>query len=98
MARRGGSKILKRDAEDIATKLQAELSTGKHINAVVRHEGVPVVTFGIRHSRGGRHGHVPRALHLSQTQTVALARCGITRVDYFDILSAMGLLPDNQRP
>ena len=92
MAKRGGSKLLRKDADDIARKLHADLTTGAHITAAFRHNGVLILNFGIRHGAKSKHGHLPRALHLNQAQTVKLARCQISRDEYIEILRAKGLL------
>ena len=92
LGKRGGSKLLRKDAEDIARKLRAATSSGAHITAAVHHNGVLVASFGIRHGSRSAHGHLPGALHLSQSQTVQLARCQISRDQYFELLRKKGLL------
>ena len=90
---KGGSKILKNDAEAIAKKLDAETDKkGKHIHAAVRRNGELVVNFGFRHDRTAPNGHLPGQLHLSETDAVKLARCQISKDEYFDILSEKGFV------
>lgn len=79
------------DALIIANKLDATIDTKRkaHDRAIVYCDGVRVAEFGIR--RGSRelgHGHLPRNLDLSRKQTVELARCQLSKDDYFAIWRA----------
>ena len=94
MGKRGGSKILKADANAIAHKLSAEVKRGtKHDRANIRFDRVLVATFLIRRGSKAKHGHVHGALHISESQAMALAKCIISKEQYFDILRAKNMLP-----
>ena len=93
MAKRGGSKILKRDAEDIAAKLGATIAPKtKHDFAKIRNGDTLVATFGISRSRKAKHGHIPHELKVSETQALRLASCTMTYADYIGVLRAKRLL------
>ena len=89
------SRIQKREAEEIAAKLRAELVEGSnHTLATVKYNGVLIVTFGIRRGRKSGHGHIPRQLHINEARAIELARCPLTRDAYFDLLRKQGVIPD----
>lgn len=93
MAKKGGGRLQRKEAVEIAKKLGAEVIQGaKHQLAAVRFKGVLVTSFGIRHSRKVGHGHLPKMLFLSERETLDLARCQITSEQYFEILHGKGKL------
>lgn len=89
--------ISKRQAQDIASKLCAEIKNGrKHEIAIIRHNGYQVASYGIRRSsRDKSHDFIPNQLHISGPQTADLARCSLDRDGYFALLAAKGILPSN---
>ncbi len=93
MAKRRGSKLLKREAQDIAAKLEAVIEDGsKHLRALVYYDEKLVLQFGIRHSRNAKHGHLLNSLHASESYLLKLARCQISREEFFLHLESRGLL------
>ena len=92
------SKLEKKDAEDIATKIGAKLELqGKHQRATLEYEGKIVLTFGIRHGSKTGQGHLVgenHALRLSATKAVALARCDMTKDDYIEHLRGKNIITD----
>ena len=94
MAKGRRSKIQRREACDIAKKLRAEITDGtKHERALIYENGALITSFGIRHNRTGGHGHIPRQLFVNETVALQLAKCTISREQYFDILNDAGRLP-----
>lgn len=94
MSKKGGSRLLKKEAEKIAKKLDAEIQhKSKHIWALIKLDGVLITTFGIRHDKKAKHGHIPQYLKISEQQTVDMAACHISKEEYFDILKKKGILP-----
>ena len=85
-------KLTKRDAEKIASKLDAEVKPGRHMKALVSLDGQAVARFGIRHGASSHHGHLPQALSLSASETRDLARCQLSKQDYRTILMRAGKL------
>ena len=94
MGRRGGSKIQRRAAREIAEKLEADVELGKgdHDTAYVRVDGRIVASFGIRRARKSGHFHIPRQNYVSETQAMRLASCEMTYDDYVDVLRKKNLL------
>ena len=94
MARRGGSKIQRREAQGIAAKLEADMELGKgdHDTAYVRVDGRIVASFGIRRGRKSGHFHIPKQIRVSETQAMRLASCTMTYDDYVDLLRGKNLL------
>lgn len=88
----GKSRVLGAEAKAISRKLDGEEKAGKHIKVAVRHEGVVVLDFGYRHDRRAPNGHLPGQLHLSETDTIRMARCQISKEEYFQILKDKGLI------
>ena len=94
------SRIQKREALAIAGKLDATVTSGKHMTASVFYEGVLVLTFGIRHGAAGGHGHLIGRngdLKMSETKVYSLASCTMTKDEYFDELRTLGILPPKLR-
>ena len=91
------SRIERDDAYTIATKIGAEVQkAGKHARATLRMDGRIILTFGIRHGPKSGHGHLCGAtgdLKMSETNVVALARCTMTKDQYFEFLKGKGVLP-----
>ena len=93
MARRGGSKLLRREADDIATKLGATIETGgKHLHALIYQDDRLILQFGIRHGKKATHGHLPSTLHVSESYLMKLARCQISSDEYFSHLETLDLI------
>ena len=90
------SRILKRQAIDIAKKFKADINPdGPHEIASVYHEGTLVLTFGISHGKKGGHGHLVGRygeLKMSETKIMALASCSMSIDEYFQELKRMGEL------
>ena len=85
----------RREAERIAKKLGALMETGaKHNWAKVYWRGTLVSKFGIRHGNQSGHGHIPKGLYISETETLALATCTMSQDQYFARLREKGKLPD----
>lgn len=91
------SPIQKREALAIASKLGAKLvPDGKHQLATFEHEGIIILTFGIRHGKKGGHGHLVGRygnLRLSETKVQQLAACSMSRDDYIRHLKDIGEIP-----
>ena len=87
--------ITKRDAEKIATKLEATATPGgKHMKVKIYVDGVFETSFGYSHSlRAGNH-HIPDHLRISASDTRDLARCGKTQEWYFGQVRARRDPPD----
>ena len=93
MGRHGISKILKKEAEQIAKKLEAIVETGgNHDIASVWAGGKLIGTFGIRRSRKAGHPYIPRQIYVSETEALRLASCTMTYDDYVDVLRGKNLL------
>jgi hypothetical protein len=64
--------------------------------ATLRVDGNIVLTFGIRHGAKSGHGHLcgsNRDLRMNEGRVVALARCTMSKDEYFDVLREKGVLP-----
>ena len=87
--------LTSKEAEQIAAKLNAEVKEGRgHTRVLVRWQGRLVASYGIRRgSRETSHDYIPRQIFLSFRQTLDLARCPLTRDQYFEILRSSGKLP-----
>ncbi len=93
MGRRGKSKILKKQAEEIAKKLRAVVESGsKHDIAIVWADGRLIGTFGISRSRKAGHIHIPSQIYVSETDALRLASCAMEYDDYVDVLREKNLL------
>ena len=94
MARRGGSKIQRREAQGIAAKLEANVESGKgdHATAYVRVDGRIVATFGIRRGRRSGHFHIPKQIRVSETQAMRLASCAMSFDEWVAVWQEKGLL------
>ena len=90
-----GRSLLKGDsALTIANKLEAEISEGrKHTKALVRIRGTYIGMFGIRRDKNVGHDYIPRQIHVTTKQALALARCSLYKADYERILKDQGKLP-----
>jgi hypothetical protein len=86
---RSGS-FTKDDAENVAAKLKARYEEGRrpHTLAIIYYKGVRVTQFGIR--RGSQkdqgHGHLPKALFLSASQTRKLADCTLSYEGWIELM------------
>ena len=77
--------ITKRDAENIATKLNAETTPGgKHIKVKVYVDGIFETSFGYSHSLKEGNHHIPHQLGIPASATRGLARCDKTQAWYFE--------------
>ncbi len=92
-----GSKLNQTDALNIAAKIGAKVEKdGAHQRAMLFHQDKLVLVFGIRHGKKGGHGHLEgenRDLKLNSARAVALARCTLSKEDYFEVLRERGVLP-----
>lgn len=94
MAKKGGSRLDKKDAQDIAKKLKAEVEKGgSHNHALVKHAGVLVAKFGIRHDKQAKHGHIPPQLFVSENDAVGLARCTVSEAQWIAKMREKGIIP-----
>ena len=87
--------IGKDEAERIAEKLDAEIKEKpKHKQAIIRHEGQAIAWYGIRRAsrRDTGHSYVPKQIHVTQAQAELLARCSLSKDDYFNILRERGII------
>lgn len=86
--------ITQTDAEAIAKKLLCKFDEAKAHKYAEMYEGeLLIVRFGIRRaSKEKGHGHIPKALHITQKQCWDLRRCPLSREAYLEILREKGLL------
>lgn len=91
------SQIDRNDALNIASKIGASVDKdGAHQLATLRVDGNIILTFGIRHGSKSGHGHLcgsNRDLRMNEGRVVALARCTMSKEQYFDVLREKGVLP-----
>jgi hypothetical protein len=82
------------EAQQIADKLSAEIEEGrKHTQAIVRWQGKIVGKYGIRRgSRETSHDFIPRQLSITFREALNLARCPLSREEYFELLRSRGKL------
>jgi nicotinic acid phosphoribosyltransferase len=81
------------DAEAIAKKLRCTYEEKAHRCAEVFEAGRLIARFGIRRaSKGKSHSHIPRELHITQSQCWDLRRCPLSREDYLNLLREKHLL------
>jgi hypothetical protein len=89
--------IERSDAISIAAKIGADVNkSGAHQTATLRVNGILVLTFGIRHGAKSGHGHLCGSngdLKLNEKRVAALARCTMSKDEYFEVLRDRGLLP-----
>ena len=92
------SKLEKRDALEIAKKIGATLNPdGKHQRATLEYNGQIILTFGIRHGSNTGQGHLVGENHplkLNATKAQHLARCFMTKDQYFEHLRERNIIPD----
>jgi hypothetical protein len=97
LARKKHSRIDRGDAYTIATKIGATVQKdGKHARADLRVKNQLILTFGIRHGAKSGHGHLCGTngdLKLSESNVLALARCTMSKDQYFEVLKQRGILP-----
>lgn len=87
-----------REAEQIAAKLDAEITQGrKHTRATIRWNGKVVAQFGIRHGKNLGHDFIPKQIFVSTRQALDLARCPLTKQGYFEILGEHQKLPTDEQ-
>ena len=90
------SNLQRRDALNIASKLGAEVkSGGNHQLASFRHNGVLVLTFGIRNGSRSSHGHLVGErgdLKLNGRKAKELAVCTMSKEQYGEHLIDIGLI------
>ena len=89
------STFTKTEAEQIANKLDAEISKGrKHDLAQIRWQGQVVASYGIRRGKKDLgHDYIPKQIFISIRETLDLARRPLSRDAYFEILRSKGVLP-----
>jgi hypothetical protein len=93
--------LTSRDAETIATKLNAEFKSKakSHDIAIVRINGKEVGRFGIRRGSGEPgHDHIPRQMHMSMKHAIQMAQCKIYRAEYENLLRLNGHYPAAESP
>ena len=92
--------IRRRDAEEIAKKLEAEIKEGKnHRQVIIRQPGQPSLQFGI--SRGSREKnlrYIPRQLRIDEDEVHKLVRCSLNKEEYHAILYGSGFWQEQSRP
>ncbi len=90
------SNLQRRDALKIARKLGAEVEDGgNHQQACFRHNGRLILTFGIRHGSKSGHGHLEGEtgdLKLNGRKAKQLAECTMSKDEYVEHLTGMGLI------
>lgn len=93
------SRIQKRDALAIASKLGAKVETdGAHQLATFEVDGIVILTFGIRHGKSGGHGHLAGRygnLCMSEKKVMQLATCTMSRDEYIQHLKDIGEIPSS---
>lgn len=95
MTKKGGGRIQKKDAEAIANKLEAKRSEGSgHEQVVIYYDGHAIARYGIRRNSKVGHAHIPKQIFLSEFETIKLARCQISKSEYFEIARKKGKLPE----
>ena len=84
--------ITRRDAEEIAQKLEAEIREGKkHRLVIIKELGQPSVQFGI--SRGSREKdlrYIARQLRIDNDEVHKLVKCSLGKEEYHAILYGSG--------
>jgi hypothetical protein len=90
------NRIERSDALKIASKIGAAVdAAGKHARADLRVGGKLILTFGIRHGAKSGHGHLCGTngdLKINEDRVAALARCTMSKDEYFKVLQDRGLL------
>lgn len=89
------SRLTAVEARQIAEKLEAEIKRKeKHDWVVIRWQGAVIAQYGIRRSsKAVGHDYIPRQIFVSAHQALELARCPLSRDQYFEIVKAQGKLP-----
>lgn len=84
------------EAEAIARKLGAPIEKGsKHDQAIIRYQGQIIARYGIqRASKAKSHNYIPGQLFISPRQALDLARCPLSREQFWEILRTKGKLPN----
>jgi hypothetical protein len=85
--------LTKDHAEAIASKLEANLITGrKHDIAAVKYNGKTIAQFGIgRGSRRDRgHDYIPRQIHVTRQQATLLAQCPMSFEEWIAVMRQKG--------
>jgi hypothetical protein len=87
-------KLTARHADDIAKKLDAERFEGRgHERVLIKWNDRLIGQFGIRRGSGDlSHNYIARQIFCSMRQALELARCTMTREDYFEMLRIHGRL------
>ena len=79
--------ISKREAEDLAVKLESEpVPGGRHMKVFVYVDGILEKTFGFSHDARKPNPHIANSLGISRTDVQALARCQRSKEWYFNLL------------
>jgi hypothetical protein len=83
------------EAEQIAAKLNATLENRRgHKVAYVWWQGRIIATYGIRRSSGEvGHDYIPRQLFITMREALNLARCPLSKEEFFKLLKARSKLP-----
>jgi hypothetical protein len=89
----GKSKIGPREARAIAQKLDAEIEkhTGHDIAFIV-FGGIEIARFGIRRGSNSGHRYIPKQLHISETEAMALSSCNMSKDAYFGKMKVEGYI------
>jgi len=87
--------LTSREAGEIARKLGANIDEGrKHAKVKIRWQGRIVASYNIRRGSGETsHDYIPKQTFISSRQALDLARCPLSRDQYFEILRSKGKLP-----
>jgi hypothetical protein len=96
LGQKGGSKIGSREALVIAKKLDASfVEKTRHTTAFIVFKGIEFAQFGIRRGSNVGHPYVPKQLHISETEAMAIASCATDGETYFKKMKAKGHIPDD---
>jgi hypothetical protein len=94
LPKRRRSILSHREADKIASKLNAEIKHGTdHDIAIVRVNGVEVGRFGIRRAMNVGHDYLPRQIGTNMKNALGLARCSENRPEYEAALKSKSLYP-----
>lgn len=81
--------IYRREARDLARKLGSEpVPGGNHLKVHVYVDDIHETSFGFSHDAHKPNFHIPGDLGLSRSDTLALARCRLSREWYEELIRA----------
>jgi hypothetical protein len=94
LAKRGGSRLLRKEAVAIAKKIGSIETGAKHDRAVVRLGGRVIAHFGIRRGNAVPHGFIPHQIYVSERQALELANCTMSKDQYVELMRHKGHLDE----